>query len=197
MPVSYPTVSEIRALEPDLDVQRFTDALLAERRAQAIGDVERICRRRFQPTDLTEVHEVDDDRFVRLHEGTTAHGPVTVLSCTQRAPFAASATTVTGLWVTSDGCLIPASGWSPAARVTVTYTTGLVDCPAEIRTLVAAVTKLHAMRARTGGIPERAERFALGDSGQPFMLAVPGVARLGMPELDSVLARWSLLPMLA
>lgn len=191
--MSYPTVAEIRVLEPDVaDAGRFTDALLTEKRAAAIARIEDICDRHFVPTSgVVETHQADRDGTVRLRRGSSEHGTVTITACSVVAGPGSSSQTVavSTIWASDSGVV---AGFAPGARVTVTYSTGLAECPADVRGVVAKLTALFAMQSKNGSIPDRAERFVAGDTGRPFMLAVPASRRLGMPELDAILNARSL-----
>ena len=53
--------------------------------------------------------------------------------------------------------------------------------------------RLAAVRAQqaNSAIPDRAERF-VADSGRTFVLAAPSAGRVGIPEIDAVLARYAM-----
>jgi hypothetical protein len=186
--VSYPTVAELRVLEPALeDPGKFSDSFIDARLAVAIADVEEICGRRFVRTRLTETHTPRGGHVV-LTEGSVQHGGGPVVSVNITVP-SGTATPLTSPWLGAAGEIH--SCWPEICKVDVVYTTGLAACPPVVADIIATITRLYATR-KNAGVAERVERFALGDTGQPFMLAVPGIRRLGMPEIDAQLQRLSL-----
>lgn len=188
--MSYPTVAEVRVLEPALeDPGKFSDAFLQARLDSAIADVENLCARRFVRTRLVEKHE-PEDWLIQLTEGSLQHGggPITAVTVTTRGGTPTE-WPLGNAWLGGAGDI--RACWPDCSIVEVTYLTGLATTPPEVRDVIATITRLYSSR-KNAGVPDRAERFALGDTGQPFMLAVPGIRRLGMPEIDSQLQRLSL-----
>jgi hypothetical protein len=186
----YPTVAEIRLLEPDVDgVSRFPSTVLAQRLAEAISDIETICERSFVPVDVTEVSVVGFDRDVRLlrasnqHREGAANG---VTECVVRASFRSDETLApVDLAIQNSYLLRRTGGWLPGQEVTVTYGSGLAECPPKIASIVARLTRVYA-------VPDRAERFSVAGDGRTFFLSQPGTRKLGMPDLDATIAKWSL-----
>jgi hypothetical protein len=190
--VSYPTVDELRDLEPELlDSGKFSNEFLEARLAKAIAEVERICERRFVRTRLVEVHVAHEFNPIVVSEGSTLHGGGPVETVTVTPPGGTLENVdVSRVWLDAAG-VVCGLGVTTGSKVVVTYLTGPASCPPEISELVAVVARLFAQR-KNAGLSERVDRFALGDTGTPFMLAVPGVRRLGMPEIDAELQRHSL-----
>lgn len=190
--MSYPTVAELRVLEPELaDSGKFSNEFLTARLAKAVAEIERICERRFVRTQLVETHVAHEYNPIVLSEGSTLHGGGPIVTVTVTPPGGTLENVdVSRVWLDAAG-VVCGLGVTTGANVVVTYLTGPTVCPPEVAELVAVVARLFAQR-KNAGLSERVDRFALGDTGTPFMLAVPGVRRLGMPEIDAELQRHSL-----
>jgi hypothetical protein len=195
--MSYPTVAEIRGLEPDLgDPAVYSDTLITERRTVAIARIEDLLDRAFAPTTRTARVTVGSDCTLRLPRARAAQFR-SWTSCTVKSPGASLITLDTAaLWVTSAG-VVRGRAWSEGDQVVAVYEHGDDACPPDVADQVAAYTRILCQQKRSGATPDRAERFALGDTGQVFALAIPGLTRLGYPTIDAALERYSLRTALA
>lgn len=189
--MTYPTVAEIVAMEPALsDLGIYPTTYVTEKRLEAIARIEDLLDRAFVPTTRTHTTRITDGvlRLPRCRAGQFRSW--TSLTVTPAGGVSA-VVDVTSLWVTGSGRVISCS-FCPGDRAVAVYSHGDDACPVTVREAVAAYTRVRCTSGKVGGVSDRAERFALGDSGQVFALAVPGLTRLGYPSIDAVLADYSL-----
>lgn len=185
------------------DTAKFPTGALSAARDAVTDEFARICGRSFVPKGDVYTTTLDNTGFVLLpHADVTKLISVTVDGTTQDVttlqldPIGTigglptlQAATLSQLWNGSVGSGAPGPG-----VVVVTYEYGFSFVPNDLYR--AAVQRARFILASiASGIPDRATSFVATEGGS-FTLATPGsgVWQTGIPDVDAVLARYTIAP---
>lgn len=75
--------------------------------------------------------------------------------------------------------------WDPDTTVEVVYVHGAAVVPDDVR---FAAMKLAAFYTQRSGVPDRAMGRAIDADGSQYTIATPGPGRVGIPEVDAIIA---------
>lgn len=177
-------LAEARAVHKTLaDTARYPTELLADTRIAVEQECEEICGRGFVP------------RFARVAATGTGRRTLTlprsdvraVRSVTVDGVAEAASATVTDSGVLTRGGVLR---W-PTERIVVEFEYGADYPPSEISD--AAITRLRSKLTQvSSNIPDRAMSYTVVQGGV-YRLSTPSARRTGIPEVDAVYDRYSML----
>jgi hypothetical protein len=177
------TLPEARAAEPSLaGTNAPSDLQLVQFRREVEDEFERICHVAFVP------------RYRRVSLDGTG---TTLLFLTDTYIRTVVAVTVGGATVDPANITIHSYGalelngyWTYGIRnVVVEYEHGYDRPPSEVRRAAISRLRQRVNMARTG-IPDRATSFSMGEGGT-YRLDTAGPTKVGTPDIDAVLARYT------
>lgn len=179
----YCTLADIRALGPQFnDATQYSNAQLLAARDRAEVRFEELCGRSFVSRCRVETFTGDGRchlRLARRHVSSVAQ--VTVDG------------TATTDYELESAQLMPklyrSQGWGTAdepAVVRVVYVAGKTDAvPDDVRWAVLLLSGQYAQRQ---GVSDRAYGRAVDADGLSFTISSPGPGRVGIPEVDAIIA---------
>jgi hypothetical protein len=177
----YFSVADLRAVETSLsDTTKYPSAAVRRARAEVEGEFERICERAFVPRFARQTVLVTDASVLRL--------PVADLRRVRSVTVDDEAWTAAELAdLTTEGRLLHGSGFR--APTVVAWEYGLDHPPSEVVRAAMARTR-YRLNLAVAGVPDRATSFTVTEGGT-YRLDTPGPTRVGVPEIDAVLGRWT------
>lgn len=178
-------LAEARAIPPVLDSTRYPTARLAQKRISVEQECEEICGQSFVP------------RFARVSVTATGQVGLPLPNVRVRALRAVTvdgaAQAISGLQVTQSG-VITGAYWPsryPYSTAIIEYEHGWEYPPEDLRE--AAMLRLRSRLAQGDtGIPQRALSFSSTDGGV-YRLSTPSQQRTGIPDVDGVYERYTVL----
>lgn len=188
----YFTVAEARAADPTL-ANAYSDSAIEDARALVEEEFEHICGVAFVTRTATaERYHGTGTTSLLLRPKIQAITAIRAYS--DGATFEDwTVTDIGALTVTDYGVVITPRGFPyGVSNIAVTYTHGHASIPLAIKSAAIQLCR-RELTATKSGIPDRATGWTGPDSsGNVFRLDQPSTWKFGVPNIDSVLSRYSM-----